>query len=219
MGFSTLIDILGSTFIGGTILLILFRMNDASVESNYVSSGELITQSNLVEIVNLLEYDLRKLGYCKNLGQIDITQAIIEATDTSIYFKTDIPESGANKFGDGIVDKIKYWVGAPNESAVLGTPNPDDRVFYRQVNNDPPTASILGVTQLRFRYFNTLGTELLARPLTAPTTIITMEINLTVENTAAYGDKNNHDSKDLYSRDRSAFYRQIRLAAPSLSDL
>ena len=43
--------------------------------------------------------------------------------------------------------------------------------------------------------------------------IITMQIDITVENTAAYGDE---AEKDVYSKDRSAFYRQIRLAAPSL---
>ena len=63
MGFSSLIDILGSTIVGGLLLMILLRMNDASVENNYLYSGEKIVQQNLVEVVKLIEYDFRKIGY------------------------------------------------------------------------------------------------------------------------------------------------------------
>ncbi|MCB0747459.1 MAG: hypothetical protein KDC90_08340, partial [Ignavibacteriae bacterium] len=63
MGFSTLIDILGSSLIGGLILLILLRMNDSTVENSYLNSGEMIVQSNLLAVVELLEHDFRKIGY------------------------------------------------------------------------------------------------------------------------------------------------------------
>lgn len=70
MGFSTLIDILGSTLIGGLILLILFRMNDSSVENHYLNSGEMIVQSNLLSVIELLEHDFRKIGYCEEYNKI-----------------------------------------------------------------------------------------------------------------------------------------------------
>jgi hypothetical protein len=60
MGFSTLIDILGSTLVGGMLLLILLRLNDASIENTYVYGGDLMVQQNLVSVVELLEYDFRK---------------------------------------------------------------------------------------------------------------------------------------------------------------
>ncbi len=66
MGFSTLLDILGSTLIGGMLLLILFRVNDATVENSYMYGGELIVHQNLVAVVELLEFDFRKLGYCED---------------------------------------------------------------------------------------------------------------------------------------------------------
>jgi hypothetical protein len=56
-------------------------------------------------------------------------------------------------------------------------------------------------------YFNALG-DTIAFPITVPGEIYTMQINVTVENTAAYGNN--------YSADRSAFWRQIRLAARNL---
>ena len=72
MGFSTIIDIIGSTLIGGMLLMILFRMNDAAVENTYVYGGELLVQQNLVEVVTLLEYDFRKIGYCADWQQMRI---------------------------------------------------------------------------------------------------------------------------------------------------
>ncbi|MCW8849081.1 MAG: hypothetical protein OQJ81_03805 [Melioribacteraceae bacterium] len=214
MGFSTLIDILGSTLIGGFIMLILFRMNDSTIESHYLNSGELLVQSNLVEVVELLEHDLRKIAYCEDWDKIPRpNEAILSATSSSISFLTDVAISEAVQTGDGIVDTLKYWIGSPTEASVLGTPNPKDRLLYRQVNSDPPLTANLGVTQFNLLYFNSFGTQITTMPSSPPLGIITMQIDITVENTAAYGDE---QEEDVYSKDRSAFYRQIRLAAPSI---
>lgn len=214
MGFSTIIDILGSTLIGGAILLILFRINDASVESHYLSSGDLIMQSNLIEIVQLLEHDLRKVGYCEDWEKIpNPAEAILEATDTSITFLTDVAQSKEIQIGDGNVDVIKYWIGKSTDTEVLGTPNPKDKLLYRQVNSEKPLSANLGLTQFNLQYFNALGNRIISMPASPPLGIITLQIDITVENTAAYGDE---AEKNVYSKDRSVFYRQIRLAAPSL---
>ncbi|MCB9207863.1 MAG: hypothetical protein H6612_04690 [Ignavibacteriales bacterium] len=215
MGFSTLIDILGSSLIGGSILLILFRMSDASVESNYLTSGEFLVQSNLLATIEILEHDLRKVGYCENWEEIpDPAIAIIEATDTSITFLTDVAQSQSLQLGDGTVDTLKYWIGKSTDAEVQNTPNPNDKILYRQVNNDPPFYANLGITQFKLQYFNALGNKITAMPVNPPLGIITLQIDITVENTASYGDE---ADGNVYSKDKSAFYRQIRLAAPSLA--
>jgi len=161
MGFATLIDILGSILIGGTILLILFRMNDSIVENHYLNSGELIVQTNLIAIVELFEHDLRKIGYCENWKSLpDPTVSILEATASSITFLTDVAVSTDQQTGDGVVDTLKYWVGSPNASEVSGTPNPDDRLLYRQVNNNQPLSANLGLTQFYLKYFDAHGKKL-----------------------------------------------------------
>lgn len=197
MGFSTLIDILGSTLIGGMLLLILLRINDAAVENTYVYGGELIVQQNLVEVVSLLEYDLRKIGYCADWQQIpDPSQAILAADSNDITFLTDLDS-------DGYVDTLRYFTGNP--SALPGTANPRDMMLYRVENNEqPPKGANLGVTQFNMLYFDAIG-NVIPFPITHPSEIYTMQINITVENTDAY-DEN-------YS---SAFWRQIRLAARNL---
>ena len=223
MGFSTLIDILGSTIIGGAIMLIILNMNDSSVENHYVNSGELIVQTNLISVVELFEFDLRKIGYCKDWTRApEPASALLSATNESITFLTDVG-TNYDPLGDGVPDTLKYWVGSPTDADVIKTPNPRDRMLYRQVNSDPPNYSNMGITQFKLTYFDALGNEIPLNSLLsnaalhAPLGIITMQIDLTVENTAAYGDLSDTD-KDVYSKDRSAFWRQIRLAAPSLNN-
>lgn len=216
MGFASLIDILGSVMVGGSILLILFKLNDSVVENQYLSSGELIVQTNLIAVVELFEHDLRKIGYCEDWKNLpDPTVAILEATDTSITFLSDVAVSSTQPTGDGTVDTIKYWIGSPTANEVKNTPNPRDRILYRQVNNSSPLYSNLGVTQFEMKYFDAHGAEINTMPSSPPLGIITLQIDITVENTAAYGDM---EDTNVYSKDRSAFWRQIRLAAPSLGN-
>ena len=127
MGFSTIIDLISSVVIGGLLLLILFRLNDATVENNYVYGGEAIAQSNLVEVVQLVEHDFRKIGYCKDWEKIpDPSKSILSATQNSISFLTD-------ENNDGNIDTLRYYLGSTDE--LQNTPNPNDRTLYRVLNH------------------------------------------------------------------------------------
>jgi hypothetical protein len=55
MGFTTLLDIIGSMIIGGILMSIAWRLNDASTEKTYNYSGELSLQQNLKTIVEIIE--------------------------------------------------------------------------------------------------------------------------------------------------------------------
>jgi len=196
MGFSSLIDVLGATIVGGLLLLILWRLDDSAVENTYVYSSELTVQENLVSVVQLLEYDFRKIGYSADWKKIpDPSKAIIMADSNAIKFETDINN-------DGNVDTLYYYLGPKSE--LSNTPNPNDRLLYRVVNNETPRSANLGIVQFNLIYFDALGRKL-NFPITQPGEIYTIEINITVENPAAYD--NNYST---------AFWRQIRLAARNL---
>jgi len=196
MGFSTLLDIIGSMIIGGMLLMILFRLNNATVENTYNNGGELIVQESLVEVVQLIEHDFRKIGYCADWNKIPFpSRSILMADSNNIHFLTDVDS-------DGEVDTMHYYLGPT--SALLNTPNPRDKILYRVVNNNPEAGSNLGVTEFSLLYFNSLG-DTISFPITTPAEIYTMQINITVESVAAY-DEN-------YA---SGFWRQIRLAARNL---
>ncbi len=202
MGFSDILDLAGSILIGGLIMLILFRMNDAAVENVYNNGGELSLQQNLAITAKVLEDDFRKIGYCADWKKIpDPSKSILLADSNRIRFLTDVDKGSGP---DGIVDTILYAVGPTSE--LSQTPNPRDRFLYRIVNGETPRGINLGVTQFKIIYFDALG-DTIDFPIAVPSQVYTLEINLTVENTAGYNEK--------YS---SAFWRQIRLVARNLKN-
>ena len=196
MGTSVILDILGSTIIGGILLMNLFQINGTAVENTYTGTGELIAQTNLSTIVQVLEHDFRRIGYCADWEKIPIpTQAVLFADSCGIKYLTDVDS-------DGNVDSMYYYLGPTSE--LLSTPNPRDRFLYRVVNNEAPVGINLGVTQFNLIYFDVLG-NLINFPIAVPGEIYTMQIDLTVEDVSAYNEQ--------YS---SAFWRQIRLVAKNL---
>lgn len=196
MGFNVILDILGSTVVGGILMLSLFRINDSVAENTYTGNGELIAQQNLATVVQILEADFRRIGYCADWQKIPVpTQAILQADSTSIRYLTDVDS-------DGNVDTMHYYLGPTSELTV--TPNPRDRYLYRVVNSETPVGVNLGVTQFNLNFFNVLGNPI-SFPISVPGEIYTMQIDITVEDVAAYNEQ--------YS---TAFWRQIRLAARNL---
>jgi hypothetical protein len=207
MGFGTLLDILGSTIIGGMLLMILLRMNDAAVQNNYNYSGERIVQQNLVDVVKLLEYDFRKIGYCANwIAFPNPALGIIQADSNRIHFLTDLVTSG-NPFGDGVLDTLKYYLGPTTE--LTATPNPNDRLLYRVVNSETPKGSNLGITQFKLTYFDANGDRITTMPASPPLGIAAIQIDIAVENPAAYGND--------YGADKRVIWRQVRLPARNFS--
>jgi len=202
MGFTTLIDVIGSMIIGGIVMLLLFRLNDAGTENVYNNTGELIAQENIAAVVSVIEYDFRKIGYSSDLDQIatvtKLSDIILLADSTHIRFKADIDED----FGWETVD---YYTGPTSE--LLSTPNPRDKYLYRVIDNETPVRINLGVTHFRLRYFDGLGTELTDYPVEGAQR---MMIDVAVENVYAY------DPEHYDSTQSQVFWRQIRLSVQNL---
>ena len=207
MGFSSILDIMGSTLIGGMLMLILFRVNDATVENNYMYGGELVVQQNLVAVVELLEFDFRKIGYCEDWTKLaNPLDYIVSADSNSIKFLTDLDS-------DGNVDSLTYFSGPVTE--LTGTPNPRDKLLYRVENDETPIGTNLGVTQFELVYYDALGAKL-ASPVASPDLIQMIEINIRVEDVYGYDTANEgKEDLDMYA---SAFWKQIRLAARNLKN-
>ena len=183
--------------------MILFRMNDTAVQNNYDMNGEKIVQQNLVDLVELIEYDFRKIGYCKDYTQIaDPTKSIIHADSNSISFLTDVITSPGT-YGDGVVDTVTYSIS--DTSALNMTPNPNDVILYRRVNHQALGGSNMGVTQFKLTYYDALGDTIKNMPASPPLGIVSIQIDIAIENPYAYGND--------YSYDKRVIWRQIRLAA------
>ena len=127
MGSYTLLQIVGSTIIGGFLILMLFKFNCIMNEKKQRYETKNIIQNNLSEVSNLIDSDLNKIGYCKDRVKAAeiFSDAITEADSSFLTFKTDVSNSELDPFGDGVVDILKYYLG----DEISSTVNSNDRVF------------------------------------------------------------------------------------------
>jgi len=146
---STIIDIMGSTFIGGILLLLILKANLFISNASYASDNELKMQQNAKTLAEILNYDFRKIGY-KNTGL-----SIITAEKKHFKFVGDLQRPGES--GYGIIDTVEYFVRDSTYSS--GTLNPNDIVLVRVVNGtDSIAGPSLGLVKINFSYLDSLST-------------------------------------------------------------
>ncbi len=140
-----LIDIIGSSFIAGILLLLILKLNLYTQNAGISSDTELKMQQNAKTLAEILDYDLRKVGY-----NYDGT-AIIVADSNRIKFYADMNEPGT--FGYGTMDVVEYFLSDPSKAA--STTNPKDIVLTRVLNEtDILSGPSLGLVRLVFSYFD-----------------------------------------------------------------
>jgi hypothetical protein len=136
---AVVIDILGSSFIGGIILLLILKLNLFASSNGVSSDNELKLQQNAKTLAEIINYDFRKIGY-----ECDST-AIAIADSQHIKFYGDIDRNKT-------VDIVEYYVSDSTKAA--GTENPRDIVLYRKVNGVEQGGPSLGLTKIKFSYLN-----------------------------------------------------------------
>ncbi len=150
MGSTTLIDIAGSFLVSGLLLLTALQLDQKSIQTTFDSQAGLTVQENMVELIEYLQYNFRKIGYCRIPSKLPSSAAssFIQKGDTScIWFLTDASNSGN-------VDTVKYWLGT---TPIPGCPNPHARLLYRQINSNAPVGTNLGITQFEIQYYEAFG--------------------------------------------------------------
>jgi len=142
---NVLIDLIGSTFIGGLLMLLILKLNLYSQNAGYSSDTELKMQQNAKTLAEILDYDLRKVGYNHD------STAIIVADSNRIKFYADMNEPGT--YGYGTLDVVEYFLSSPSKASA--TTNPKDIVLTRVINgNDTLSGPSLGLVKLVFSYFD-----------------------------------------------------------------
>jgi hypothetical protein len=145
---NSLLDIFGSIFIAGILLLMILKLNIFASNSSYYSDNELKLQQNAKTLAEIINYDFRKIGY-----EYDSTSIII-AQQTRIKFYADMNAPGTA--GYGTMDVVEYYLG--NSTEVTATPNTRDKILYRILNNTDTTGGpTLGLVDLKFSYLNSQG--------------------------------------------------------------
>lgn len=195
MGYSSLLDVLGSIILGGLLLLTLIRLNANAIENNFVYGSDAVVQRNLVDAAVILENELRKIGYCANIADTtDVSKYIIIADSNRVKFLADLDRNGK-------YDTVFYYLGTNSEQSA--TPNPSDRILYRKVNSAAASPLSYGVTQFSLIYFNALD-DTMSFP-TNPAAVKSMQVSFRIEDESAYN--NNYSS---------AYWRLLRMSSRNL---
>jgi hypothetical protein len=216
MGSQTILDLIASTMVFGTLLMIALRLNGGTMENMQSFREDILVQQNLVAVTDLLEYDFRKIGYCKDFTVITSPTEAIRYADTSrITFWTDFPTSthGSGYDGDGVLDSLTYYVGSTSEMST--TPNPNDRLIYRVENNSTPVGVYLGVTTFNLQYFDAMRNRL-TTPVDSCQKIQYLQITIQVEHPVKWTKYYNTATYDTVYQ--SAFWRQVRLVAKNFNN-
>jgi hypothetical protein len=138
------LDMLGSFFVGGIVLLILtninFSTNSAAAENLYAG----IMQRSVTSATELIEYDFYKIGYRCSGSKIMI------ADSTEIKFYSDLGNTG-------VPDELHYFVG--DTTSFPETSNPNDYLLTRKRNKENTPATI-PVVDFKIIYFDSLGKKI-----------------------------------------------------------
>jgi hypothetical protein len=159
-------DILGSMVFGGIIMVMVISFNGNISESAALQTFHTTVQTNATTVTNILEYDLRKLGY-----RVTSSDKITIADTNRIAFKGDFDNNGTT-------DSITYYVGSTVPS---GVSNPRSRLLYRQLNANSPQTMNLGITKFHLWYYGANGasTDTLSQ-------IRTIKVALSFESNSPY---------------------------------
>jgi len=143
-----LLDLMGSTLIAGILFLLIFKLNLYSSSANFYSDNELRLQQNVKTLAEVMNHDLRKIGY-----KYDGT-AIVTAEPSRLQFYADMNAPGT--YGHGTMDFVEYYLGDSTQAS--STANQRDKVLYRILNYvDTLGGPTLGLVDFKFSYLDSRG--------------------------------------------------------------
>ena len=195
MGYSTILDILGASIIGGILLLNLLKLNENVYQVDNATGHDVNLQVEVVNVANIVDGDFNKIGYCSDPMNMNDDPKVTLADTSSIKIVYDVDK-------DGDYDTVFYYVS--NTSILNTTPNPRDRILYRRVNSDFPFIVSNNITEFKFQYLGALY-DTLSTPLGSPGLATYIKISFRVEDPFAYDEK--------YTE---AFWRRLTVTSKNL---
>ena len=164
---NSLLDTIFSMVIGGIILIFVHHLN---ISINTAAASQTMTtevQQNITVFTDIMESDLRKIGY-----NVFTPSVISLAESTKLRFSGDFDS-------DNTIDSVSYVLGSAGDAGYI---NPSARMVTRQLNADAPQDIHLGITRLRFWYFDAGGNPLATTPAVSNTSLIrTIKVGLTID--------------------------------------
>jgi hypothetical protein len=140
---NTILDIAGSVLISFAILFMILHLNVFSSQQKFASDKELEIQRNSKIIAEIMNHDLRKIGY-KYSGN----NPFITTQEKVLSFYSDIDSNN-------VMDIVSYSLS--DSTMAMITLNPRDKILYRTINSDTAKGPSLGLVDLKFTYLNNNG--------------------------------------------------------------
>jgi len=200
---ATMMDLMLSIVLGGTLMVIVLNANEIAAENQSVYNGDMLVQEMLTSVAQVVEGEIRNMGF----GVPENKASILYADTSRMIFLTDLSRSGVS------LDTIQYLLGDTLDLSY--TQNELDRLLYRRVNSQPAT-QIGAVTIFHLSYITKAG-EVLTTPVTPGrlTEIHVVEVTIEVQNPYAMTRKPGEtigigERSALYS---SSIWQQTRLAS------
>ena len=163
-----MMDIIGAAILVGMLILTIMNVNINLGNENYRSICEFKTQTELIQLARIVEFDLYKAGYYVPTSM----KPLIRIADTSkIKFATNLFNV------PGAVDSVMYDLGGP----VVNSTNPKDRILVRYENT---TKVYINYSVVRFRlYYYNSKDSLLTAPVTGSwlDSIKSVKVSLSLE--------------------------------------
>ncbi len=175
---SSNIALIGSIVVGGIFLLSVMNFYSDLVDHSIEKGVELRTQQTTANLVDILEYDFKRMGS----GLATAASAITSNPDTSdITFFADLDT-------DGTAETVRYYLGGP----ATFTENPNDSLLFREVNGTQ-TIKLAGV-----RRFSIKLRDMTSAITNTLSDVSMIEMFIEVESTYSY--KKLNYANDLYAK-------------------
>lgn len=162
---SVMMDIVGASVLVGMLMLTVMNININMNSETYRTATEFHTQTELIQLARIFEFDLYKAGY--NVAK----PAIVSADTSYLKFRTNLLNVA------GARDSVEYILGTP----VTNSPNPVDRHLLR-IENVSTVSISYSVTNFKLTYYNSRD-SIMATPVVGSLldSIRSIRINLRLE--------------------------------------
>lgn len=141
-----LFDIVGSVIFAGLLVLAINNGVADLNEATYDQTFALNTQTNIVALARIIEYDFVKIGYRVPHPKV------LSADSQSIKFQADL-------YKDGTVRTVFYSLRTPNGTPISEVPNPQEIVLFREVTGEPAFGISTGLAKFQLTYFDSAGKQ------------------------------------------------------------
>jgi hypothetical protein len=167
---SVMLDVIGAALLVGMLMVTILNVNMNMTMETYKSASEFHTQTEMIQLARVMEFDLYKMGYA-------VSKPAIVAADTSyLKFRANLSDVA------GARDSVEYLLGTP----VTSSTNPRDRHLLRTENITKVSISY-SVTRFRLSYYDRRD-SLIPTPVSLANldSIRSIGVYLTLESPDAY---------------------------------